>query len=280
MATRRSPWRGSPTGSRSSPTPTPSSRPPWSGSPPGWPGSTTPRTDRVSDHIEYADWGERFFRSAVSAERVLAGINVLAGQKIDVGPMGVGPGRVVKVTALGEIGTAVGERVSDDPVTFAVLAAGVAGVRDQPGRRHPPVHRRPEHPADPHRPGPRGPGDPDRRRRRRRPSEVGCELKAQGLRASITQHAANVEGELKRFVVEVRHPRDREALRRQGAHHRRLRRDRQGGAATSRRATAQTDELTSDLAGALEAEILEHGEAVRRRGAPAETLPPRGSNTF
>ena len=46
----------------------------------------------MSDHIEYADWGERFFRSAVSAERVLAGINVLAGQQIDVGPMGVGPG--------------------------------------------------------------------------------------------------------------------------------------------------------------------------------------------
>ena len=34
----------------------------------------------------------------------------------------------------------------------------------------------------------------------------GCELKAQGLRASITQYAANVEGELKRFVLEVRHP--------------------------------------------------------------------------
>ena len=75
----------------------------------------------MSDHISYAEWGERFFHSAVSAERVLSGINVLAGQKIDVGPMGVGPGRVVKVTALGEIGTAVGERVSDDPVTFAVL---------------------------------------------------------------------------------------------------------------------------------------------------------------
>ena len=74
----------------------------------------------MSDHIEYADWGERFFRSAVSTERVLAGINVLAGQQIDVGPMGVGPGRVVKVTARGEIGAAVGEKVSDDPVTFAV----------------------------------------------------------------------------------------------------------------------------------------------------------------
>ena len=43
--TRRSPWPGSPSGCRSSPTSTPSSRPPSSGSPPGWPGSTTPRTE-------------------------------------------------------------------------------------------------------------------------------------------------------------------------------------------------------------------------------------------
>ena len=34
-----------------------------------------------------------------------------------------------------------------------------------------------------------------------RAADVGCQLKAQGLRASITQHAANVEGELKRFVA-------------------------------------------------------------------------------
>ena len=42
--TRRSPWRGSPSGSRSSPTPSPSSRHPSSGSPPGSPASTTRTT--------------------------------------------------------------------------------------------------------------------------------------------------------------------------------------------------------------------------------------------
>ena len=52
----------------------------------------------MGDQIEYREWGE-FFRTAVTAERVLGGINVLAGRLIDVGPMGVGPGRLVKVTA-------------------------------------------------------------------------------------------------------------------------------------------------------------------------------------
>ena len=42
--TRRSPWRGSPSGCRSSSTSTRSSRRRSSGWPPGWPGSTTPRT--------------------------------------------------------------------------------------------------------------------------------------------------------------------------------------------------------------------------------------------
>ncbi len=43
----------------------------------------------------------------------------------------------------------------------------------------------------------------------------------------------------------------------------------------------QTDELRSDLTGALEAEILESGEAVRRgRSSRLRRPPPRGSNTF
>ena len=70
--------------------------------------------------IDYATWGQRFFAVAVTPERVLAGVNVVAGRPIDVGPMGVGPGRLVKVTAKGSIGTATGERSGHDPLSFHV----------------------------------------------------------------------------------------------------------------------------------------------------------------
>ena len=210
------------------------------------------------NHIVYAEWGERFFRTAVSTERVLSGINVLAGQKIDVGPMGVGPGRVVKVTALGEIGTAVGERVSDDPVTFSVLLPASLEFAINLGVD---THRFTAVLSIPLTLTARACEDlailidvtPPQA------SDVGCELKAQGLRASITQYAANVEGELKRFVAkyvtrEIEKPYVVKActIDVSGAI------DKAVGNLAPR--YGQSDELTSDLAGALEAEILEHGE--------------------
>ena len=149
--------------------------------------------------VSYAEWGERFFAQAVTVERVLAGVNVLAGQPIDVGPMGVGPGRIVKVSASGAIGTASGEQVGSEPVRFAFrLPVSLKFTIDLGMDKHrfdaeiqvpltltararedlaillditPPT-----------------------------PNQVVVGLKAHGLRASITQHAANVEGELKRFV--------------------------------------------------------------------------------
>lgn len=212
----------------------------------------------MSDQIAYAEWGERFFRTAVSSERVLAGINVLAGQKIDVGPMGVGPGRVVKVTALGEIGTAVGERVADDPVTFAVTLPASLEFAINLGVD---THRFTAELSIPLTLTARAREDlailidvtPPRA------SDVGCELKAQGLRASITQYAANVEGELKRFVskyvtreIEKPYVVRARTIDVSGAI------DKAVGNLAPR--YGHTEELTSDLSGALEAEILEHGD--------------------
>ena len=209
----------------------------------------------MSDHIEYADWGERFFRHAVSTERVLAGINVLAGQQIDVGPMGVGPGRVVKVTAKGEIGTAVGERISDDPVTFAVnlpaslefaINLGVDTHRFTADLTIPltliaRAHEDLSILIDVTPP---------------KAAEVGCELKAQGLRASITQYAANVEGELKRFVSKYV---TRELEKPYVVKARTI--DVSGAIDKAVKNLAprygEREELRSDLTGALEAEILE-----------------------
>jgi hypothetical protein len=160
-----------------------------------------PGQDESPDnHISYAEWGVAFFTHAVSVERVLAGVNVLSGQVIDVGPMGVGPGRIVKVVASGQIGVAEGRRVSDAPVGFRVeLPVSLEFTIDLGMDKHTfladitvplaltararddlaivlevePPHAR----------------------------EVVVDLTAVGLRASITKYAADVGGELRRFVA-------------------------------------------------------------------------------
>lgn len=212
----------------------------------------------TGDYMSYAQWGEDFFQTAVTAERVLAGVNVLAGQVVDVGPMGVGPGRVVKVTAKGQIGTAVGERISDDPVSFRVqlpvslefaINLGVDThkfiadivvplVLTARARADLAIELDVDPPTA---------------------AQVIVRLKAQGLRASITQHAANVEGELKRFVAkyvgrEIEKPYVKAArlIDVSGAIDKAV--------STLGPRPPRAEEMTSDLPSALEAEILEHGD--------------------
>jgi hypothetical protein len=150
--------------------------------------------------IEYRDWGARFFELAVTEERVLAGVNAMAGQAIDVGPMGVGPGRVAKVTAKGQIGTATGRRVSTDPVRYEARLPVTIHFKLDLGVD---VHRFDADIEIPLRLTARARDDlaivieiePPRS------SDITVDLKAHGLRASLTQRAANVEGELRRFVA-------------------------------------------------------------------------------
>jgi hypothetical protein len=151
--------------------------------------------------VSYRDFGEQFFTSVVTQERVVAAVDVLAGQPISFGPMGAGPGRLVKVTVDGTIGAASSQVVFDPellvyrvelPVdlrfdldlglevqTFegSLIVPLNLTVRALDGLRvfidvTPP-----------------------------RPSEVALELKAQGLRASVVQRVAGVEGEVRRFVA-------------------------------------------------------------------------------
>lgn len=152
------------------------------------------------DLIDYRAWGVEFFHRAVTEERVLRGVNVLSGRPIDVGPMGVGPGRLVKVTAKGAIGTATGQRVSDDPVSFHVtLPVPIEFVIDL-GMDKQRFNARIEVPLAI---TARARGDlaivleidPPTK------EQVKVDLQAQGLRAQLLQLAAGVEGELKRFVA-------------------------------------------------------------------------------
>ncbi|GAA1525319.1 hypothetical protein [Nocardioides humi] len=150
--------------------------------------------------IDYAAWGERFFATAVTAERVLSGVNALAGRPIDVGPLGVGPGRIAKVTATGTIGTATGERVGSGPVAFRVelpvdlrftIDFGMDKQRFDAGVTVPLVITA------------RGREDLAIVLEVTPPTaeEVVVDLTAQGLRAALTSRVANMEGELRRFVA-------------------------------------------------------------------------------
>lgn len=205
--------------------------------------------------IEYAEWGELFFEHAVTAERVLQGINVLAGQPIDVGPLRVGPGRLAKVRAHGQIGTATGHRLSVRPLVFAVsLPVSLEFVIDLAMHKQKfdaaitvPLTITTLARADlaielevtpPH------------------AHQVVVDLAAQGVPASITQYAAGVEGELKRFVAryvarEVEKPYVEQArtIDVSGAVERAV-----SSLGPSR---TRADELTEDLPEALETEIIE-----------------------
>lgn len=219
------------------------------------------------DRIDYAGWGERFFATAVTAERVLAGVNVLAGRPIDVGPLGVGPGRIAKVRATGRIGTATGERVGSEPVAFHVdlpvslkfsIDLGMDKQNFDADITLPLVitaHARHDLAIELDVTPPP-------------PAQVTVRLKAQGLRASLTSRAANVEGELRRFVAkyvarELEQPYVRAAtLIDVGAAI-----DRAAAGLGPRESSPIADELTDGLPAAMEAEIEHTAQLFIEDGA-------------
>ncbi|MEO6471732.1 MAG: hypothetical protein ABIR57_07555 [Aeromicrobium sp.] len=152
------------------------------------------------DYISYEEFGKRFFALAVSEERILGAVNMLAGEPIDVGPIGVGPGRIAKVTATGAIGQAVATRIDGDDVSYrVVLPVNLVFELNLQVDTHR-FHADLEVPlvltaraADPLQvfieiAAPR-------------PKEVVVKLRAEGLRASVLSKAVGVEGELQRFVA-------------------------------------------------------------------------------
>jgi hypothetical protein len=150
--------------------------------------------------VSYQQWGADFFAEAVSRERVLGAVNGLAGQPIDFGPIGVGPGRIAKVRAHGQIGAADLERLEAEDLTYRVelpvdltfeldlqvethtfrarlLVPLVLRARALKGVR---IHIEVTPPSA---------------------ADVQVHVQAEGLRASIVQRVANIEGELRRFVA-------------------------------------------------------------------------------
>ena len=73
-----------------------------------------------TEFISYQQWGLDFFAEAVSQERILGAVNNIAGQPIDFGPMGVGPGKIAKVKAYGEIGAATAHPLQGAEISYRV----------------------------------------------------------------------------------------------------------------------------------------------------------------
>jgi hypothetical protein len=70
--------------------------------------------------LTYATFGERFFRSAVTKERIEGGVASLGGRTISFGPIGVGPLELVKVSAEGEVRAPVVDERPGDLVAFTL----------------------------------------------------------------------------------------------------------------------------------------------------------------
>jgi len=164
--------------------------------------------------ISYGEWGEQFFAAAISDDRIRGAVADLAGQPIDFGPMGVGPGRIAKVVARGQIGDALLHRHDGFPVTYdltvpvdltfevdllleterfdahlevpiRLIGRAVDGVRIY-------IEARPPH-----------------------NSEVLVQVKADGRRAEWLRRIAGVDEELRRFVAKyVTRELDKPSIRR------------------------------------------------------------------
>lgn len=214
-----------------------------------------------AEQFPYEEFGRRFFALAVTEERILSGVNTLAGQPIDVGPLGVGPGKLAKVTAKGAIGAATARPIAGDAIAYRVtLPVDIDFEVHLQLDRHR-FHAELEVPliltalameelkifidvAAP------------------LPNQVRVKLRAEGIRASLLNKVVGVDTELQRFVAKyVKRELSKPAVL--GA--RTIDVLAAVESAWSSVAPQPTNEpglIATDLSGALEAEIREHGDLL------------------
>ncbi|MEU1998649.1 hypothetical protein ABZ511_29770 [Nocardia gamkensis] len=73
------------------------------------------------DFISYADFGRRFLEYAASEERISGAFGQLTGTAFDFGPIGVGPGRLAKVTAEVQLGASRLRRHGEETIAFELI---------------------------------------------------------------------------------------------------------------------------------------------------------------
>ncbi|MGQ4598183.1 hypothetical protein [Nocardia sp. R6R-6] len=71
-----------------------------------------------ADFVSYPEFGRRFLEFAASEERILATFSRLTGAAFDLGPIGVGPGRLAKVTAEVQLGRSRLHRLDGELICF------------------------------------------------------------------------------------------------------------------------------------------------------------------
>jgi hypothetical protein len=158
--------------------------------------------DITSEEIRcsYEEFGALFFRAAVTPERIIGAVDGIAGQPIDFGPMGVGPGRIASVTAKGQIGAATATEIPGIPISYKLVVPVdldfTVNLQVEKERFHAAV----EVPLTVTAHATHDlriivdvtPPNPD---------ELDLHLEAEGLRATLLKRVANIEGELRRFVA-------------------------------------------------------------------------------
>lgn len=72
------------------------------------------------EYLTYEQFGRRFFEVAVTSERIGEAFSTIAGEAFDVGPIGSGPGGMVKVLAHVQVNEPVITRQVGDIITFTV----------------------------------------------------------------------------------------------------------------------------------------------------------------
>ena len=163
-------------------------------------GELTQERSTQNGTIGYEQWGLDFFTEAINEERVLDAVRIIAGQQIEFGPVDAGPGGIATVKAFGEILQPSANRIPGEHVAYRVLLPieltfeVVLQVEQRfEAELLVPLTLR----AVP-RPGVRIfiEADPPRT------EDMQVELHAQGMRSSVLQRVADVEGELRRFVAE------------------------------------------------------------------------------
>ncbi len=74
------------------------------------------------DHrVSYAVFGTGFFEHAVTEARIVGAMSGLAGDEIEFGPIGAGPGRLAQVSASGVVGSASADRLAAEEVAFRLV---------------------------------------------------------------------------------------------------------------------------------------------------------------
>ncbi|MES1940561.1 hypothetical protein T5B8_09966 [Salinisphaera sp. T5B8] len=155
---------------------------------------------QTREDYSYEAFGRDFFEHAVTVERVEQALSNLTGNAVDFGPRNVGPGGLARIQAEGNIGEPSVMRREGELIEFALmipidldLTVRLAGHDHRfetelrahlklTARAQAPLHIFIDIPA---------PGEKD----------IDVELNARGLRASVLDVVADVEGELKRYVV-------------------------------------------------------------------------------